>query len=153
MRDLLWAKFWTGTLPLLVLAVGIVGVTNVLLQVSPFMFAVSVGTITLMTFAIAGLAIGFGTMYPRFESENAAQIPTSFGGLVFMMTTVALLAVVIVLEASPVYAYLQATRNEETLRVLTPQFLLPLVAVVVVCGVATALPLRIGLRRMEEFEF
>src|SRR5687768_10109028 len=79
MRDLLWAKFWTGTLPLLVLAVGIVSVTNVLLQVSPFMFAVSVGTITLVTFAIAGLAIGFGTLYPRFESENAAQIPTSFG--------------------------------------------------------------------------
>ena len=26
------------------------------------------------------LAVGFGTMYPRFETENAAQIPTSFGG-------------------------------------------------------------------------
>ena len=25
MRDLLWAKFWVGTLPLLVLALGIVG--------------------------------------------------------------------------------------------------------------------------------
>ena len=34
MRDLLWAKFWVGTLPLLILALGIVGVTNYLLQVS-----------------------------------------------------------------------------------------------------------------------
>ena len=28
MRDLLWAKFWVGTMPLLILAVGIVGVTD-----------------------------------------------------------------------------------------------------------------------------
>jgi ABC-2 type transport system permease protein len=92
-------------------------------------------------------------LYPQFDTENAAQIPTSFGGLVFMMTTVALLAVVIVLEAGPVYAYLQATRNEEAVRILTPRFLLPFAAVALVCGIATALPLRIGLRRMEEFEF
>jgi len=35
-RDLLWAKYWVGTVPLLVLALGIVGVTNHLLQVSSF---------------------------------------------------------------------------------------------------------------------
>jgi hypothetical protein len=38
-------------------------------------------------------------------------------------------------------------------RVLTPQFLLPFAGVLGVCAMATALPLRIGLRRMEEFEF
>jgi hypothetical protein len=51
-----------------------------------------------------------------------------------------------------VYAYLQATRNDQPLPLLAPQFLLPLAAVVLVCGLATALPLRIGLPRMEEFE-
>ena len=39
-----------------------------------------------MTLALAGLALGFGTLFPQFETENAAQIPTSFGGLVFMMS-------------------------------------------------------------------
>jgi len=37
--------------------------------------------------------------------------------------------------------------------VLTPQFLLPLAGVLLICLLATALPLRIGLARMEEFEF
>src|SRR5213075_47052 len=69
MRDLLWSKFWVGTLPLLILAVGIVGVTNYLLDVSVFMFSVSVLTIVFMTFAVAGLAIGFGTLFPQFETE------------------------------------------------------------------------------------
>jgi ABC-2 type transport system permease protein len=107
-RELLWSKFWVGTVPLLVLALAIVGVTNSLLHVSVFMFSVSVFTITLMTFALAGLALGFGTMFPRFETENAAQIPTSFGGLLYMMSAVGVIGAVIVLEARPVYSYVSA---------------------------------------------
>ena len=45
-----------------------------------------------MTLGLAGLAIGFGTMFPRFETENAAQIPTSLGGLLFMMTSIVMIA-------------------------------------------------------------
>ena len=58
--------------------------------------------------ARAALALGFGTLFPQFETENAAQIPTSFGGLVFMMTSIALIGGVVILEARPVYAYLGA---------------------------------------------
>src|SRR5262249_8548569 len=113
MRELLWSKFWVGTLPLLLLALGIIGVTDYLLQVTPFMMVVSVLTITFLTMAIAGLAIGFGTLFPQFETENAAQIPTSFGGLVFMMSSVALIGLVIVLEARPVYGYMFAMQCQE----------------------------------------
>ncbi len=150
MRDLLWAKFWTGTLPLLVLAVGIVAVTDVMLQVSPFMFAVSVGTITLMTFAIAGLAIGFGTMYPRFESENAAQIPTSFGGLVFMMTAISLIGAVLVLEARPIYQWLGARAAGEA--VPPGELVVGLALAAGVCLLATFIPLRIAQRRLDAIE-
>ena len=150
MRDLLWAKFWTGTLPLLVLAVGIVTVTNVLLQVSPFMFAVSLGTVTLMTFAIAGLAIGFGTMYPRFESENAAQIPTSFGGLLFMMTSIALIGAILILEARPIYAWLSARSAGDS--VAPVELVAGLAAAAAVCLLATFIPLRIAQNRLEAIE-
>jgi ABC-2 type transport system permease protein len=150
MRDLLWAKFWTGTLPLLVLAVGIVAVTNALLKVSPFMFAVSLGTITLMTFAIAGLAIGFGTMYPQFESENAAQIPTSFGGLLFMMTAIGLIGAILVLEARPIYAWLGARSAGEA---PAPGALVAgLAAAAGVCLLATFIPLRLAQRRLDAIE-
>ncbi|HZI29776.1 MAG TPA: hypothetical protein VFD64_16525 [Gemmatimonadaceae bacterium] len=150
MRDLLWAKFWTGTLPLLVLAVGIVSVTNVLLQVSPFMFAVSVGTITLVTFAIAGLAIGFGTLYPRFESENAAQIPTSFGGLLFMMTAIGLIGVVLLLEARPIYTWLGARSAGEP--VPPGELVAGLAAAAAVCLLATFIPLRVAQKRLDAIE-
>ena len=150
MEELLWAKYWVGTVPLLVLALLIVGVTNVLLQVSPFMFVVSVGTITLMTFAISGLAVGFGTLYPRFETENAAQIPTSFGGLVFMMSSVCLIGTIIVLEARPVYSYLSARtfRTEADPTEMVVGFGLA----AAVCLAATFGPLHLARKRLEALE-
>jgi ABC-2 type transport system permease protein len=151
-RELLWSKFWVGTVPLLVLALAIVGVTNSLLHVSAFMFAVSTFTIALMTFALAGLAIGFGTIFPRFETENAAQIPTSFGGLVYMMSAVGVIGAVIVLEARPVYSYLSAVsfRGGEPAPLL--ELLLGFGLAAAVCLTATFLPIRVAVRRLEALE-
>jgi len=150
MRDLLWSKFWVGTLPLLALAVGIVGVTNYLLDVSVFMFAVSLLTIVFMTFAVAGLAIGFGTLFPQFETENAAQIPTSFGGLLFMMSAIAVIAGVVILEARPVVSYLRARAFGEAADPVAMAIGFGLAALL--CLVATIVPIRVALRRLENVE-
>jgi ABC-2 type transport system permease protein len=152
LRALLWSKYWVGTLPLLVLALLITVLTNVLLKATPFMMAVGVGTIVLLTLAIAALALAFGTLYPQFETENAAQIPTSFGGLVFMMATVGLLAVVILIESVPVYRYLRAAFEQRPLEV-TPLMVGAFALAAAVCIAATVIPLKIALRKMEEFEF
>src|SRR2546426_3062661 len=96
LRALLWSKYWVGTLPLLALGLLLTGMTNALLEVSTFMMVMSLATMAALTLAIAAMALAFGTLYPQFETENAAQIPTSFGGLVFMMATIALLAGVVV---------------------------------------------------------
>jgi ABC-2 type transport system permease protein len=149
-KELLWAKFWVGTAPLLALALGIVFVTDWLLQVSDFMFAVSVMTIAMMTIALCGMALGFGTLFPQFETENAAQIPTSFGGLMFMITSVGLIAGVVVLEARPVYNYLSAKLYG------TPTSMTDMIvgfgAAAVLCTVATIIPVRVAMRRLEAVE-
>ena len=150
MRDLLWSKFWVGTLPLLVLALGIIGVTDWLLKVSPFMLGVSLLTITAMTFALCALAIAFGTLYPQFETENAAQIPTSFGGLLFMMSAVTLIGIVVILEARPVYGYL-AARSFGVPADLT-SMVIGFGSAALVCIAATLIPLRLAQRRLEQLE-
>jgi ABC-2 type transport system permease protein len=152
LRSMIWSKYWIGTVPLLVLALTITIFTNVLLRTPPFMMAVGIGTTILLTLAIASMALGFGALYPQFETENAAQIPTSFGGLVFMMSTVALLAVVILIEAVPVYSFVRAVFDGRPVTadwVMVAAFAL----VVVVCLTATVLPIRVGLKKMEQFEF
>src|SRR5690348_598127 len=149
-RDLLWSKFWVGTVPLLVLALLIVGVTNYLLQVSAFMFAVSTLTIALMTLALAGLALGFGTMFPQFETENAAQIPTSFGGLLFMMTSIAVIGGVVILEAKPVYGYLSARAFGGS--AAPTEMVIGFGLAAALCLTATLVPIRIALSRLQSIE-
>jgi ABC-2 type transport system permease protein len=151
MRDLLWAKFWVGTLPLLALALGIVFVTNALLQVEPFIFAVSLFTIAGLTFGLAGLAIGLGTLFPQYETENAAQIPTSFGGLVFMMSAVGLIGLVVVLEARPVFGYFSARAFGR--EAPDPMELwLGFGGAGLACVLATLVPIRVALHRLESGE-
>jgi len=152
LRALLWSKYWVGTIPLLVLALLLTGLTNVLLQVRPFMMVVGMLTIGGLTFAIAALALGFGALYPQFETENAAQIPTSFGGLVYMMATIALLGAVLRTLWTAVYAYVRAVYQGQP--VVVDAWMISWFAVAaVLCAAATVLPLWVGLRRMERFEF
>jgi ABC-2 type transport system permease protein len=152
LKALLWSKYWVGTIPLLVLALILTGVTNLLLKASPFMMVVSLATICGLTLAISAMALGFGALYPQFETENAAQIPTSFGGLVFMMATIALLGAVIVVLARPVYGYLSAVNNGLPVR-LDATAIGAFIVAAALCAAATIIPLRVGLRKMAEFEF
>jgi len=149
-RDLLWSKFWVGTLPLLGLALVIVGVTDYLLQVSAFMFVVSTITIAAMTLALAGLALGFGTLFPQFETENAAQIPTSFGGLLFMMSSIAVIGGIVVLEARPVYGYLSARAYGS--RPDVTEMVIGFGLAALLSLTSTLVPIRIALKRLSEIE-
>jgi len=152
LRALLWSKYWVGTLPLLVLALLLTGLTNVLLQVGPFMMVMGLVTICGLTFAMAAMALGFGALYPQFETENAAQIPTSFGGLVYMMATVALLGAVIFALWQAVYVYVRAVYQRVPV-VVDAGMIFWFAVAAGICVVATVVPLRVGLRRMETFEF
>ena len=150
MRQLLWAKFWTGTIPLLVLAVGIVGVTDALMQVTPFVFVTSIFSVTLITFAVAGMALGLGTVFPQYETENAAQIPTSFGGLVFMIASTGLVGLVVVLEARPMLLYANSLVLGTPMDTRELVFGFGLAALL--CLAATFIPLAVALRRLEATE-
>jgi ABC-2 type transport system permease protein len=152
LRALLWSKYWVGTVPLLVLGLILTGVTNALLEVTTFMMILSLGTMTALTLAIGAMALSFGALYPQFETENAAQIPTSFGGLVFMMATIALLAAVLVALASAVTTYVRAAWEGQAVGV-TPAMVGWFAAAAALCTAATVIPLRMALRKMESFEF
>jgi len=153
-KTLFWSKYWVGTLPLVALAVPLIVATNVILEVSPFVFVLSTVTIVAATFAITALALGFGALYPSFETENVAEIPTSFGGLLFMMAAVSYLTGVVLLEAWPVYLFLQ-DRLDGGATVIPD--LLPLAVgltgAALLTVVAVAWPLRAGVRRVRALDF
>ena len=104
-RQVIWAKFGVMIFPLLILSEVLIISSNHLLQVSRFMNYLSAITMFFMTFGIVGLALGVGAAYPRFHLENPAKIAAGYGGVVYMLISMAFIGVVVALEARPVYFY------------------------------------------------
>jgi len=136
-------------LPLLIMAELLIIATNLLLQVTPFMMALSTVTLFLMTPGIVSLAVGMGAAYPDFSSENPAQTVTGFGGLMFMILSAATIGAVIVLEAGPVYALFMAGIRQQALSPLQWVWVVGSFGLVLgICAAAVVLPLRFGINRL-----
>ena len=148
-RTFLWIKFAVYYLPLLILAEILIVVSNLLLEVTTFMMALSAVTVFLMVPGVVALGIGLGAAYPDFKSENPAQSVTSFGGLLFMLLAAGFIALVIVLEAGPVYTVFMADYRGYSLSVWQWTWLVVSFALVVLlCVLAVILPMRLGERRL-----
>lgn len=150
LSSLVWSKYWVGLVPLLLIAVAITVGTNTILGVSGFVATVSLLTIIALCFSLTALALGFGAIYPKFNSENPADIPTSFGGLLFMMTATAFIGVIVLLEAWPVYTFLLAeTRGRSLSPADWGMLSASLGAAFAACVAMTVVFMRLAVRRVE----
>jgi len=150
-RTFLWIKFFVYYIPLLILTEILIVVSNMLLNVTPFMMALSVTTVFFMVPGIVSMGIGFGAAYPDFRSENPAQSVTSFGGLLFMILCACFIALVIVLEAGPVYSVFMTDFRRISLTALQWIWLIGSFSLVLVlCILALVIPMRWGERRLNE---
>ncbi|HKY07554.1 MAG TPA: hypothetical protein VJQ55_04910, partial [Candidatus Binatia bacterium] len=153
LRALLWSKFWLISVPLLVLGELLVFLSNLLLQVPPWMMALSLTTIALMTFGIAAIGVGFGALYPNFNFENAAEIPTSFGGAVSMIVSIAFIAVIVMIEAWPIHQIATASLRRASLSPPALSVIAPSLTIVAALTAAViAVSLRAGIRRLEQLK-
>ncbi len=108
MRPFLWSKFWTGFVPILVLAEGLTVLSSRLLGVHPFLQILSAVGIAFMSLALVGLAAGMGARYPRFGAENLTQVAGSYGGVAFMVLAVLYTLGTVVLLGLAARIYLRA---------------------------------------------
>jgi ABC-2 type transport system permease protein len=150
-RTLFWAKYWVGTVPLLLVALPLIVLTNVILEASTLILMITTVAMVGITFAITALALGFGALYPNFETENVAEIPTSFGGLLFMMAAVSYLGVVVLSLAWPVYQFLSAQFDGGGVSSPLP-LVLGVSGALIVTVISTVLPLRAGIRKVRALE-
>ncbi len=111
----LWIKFAIYFIPLLILTEILIVATNVLLHVTPFMMILSTATIFFIVPGIVSMGIGLGAAFPEFKSENPAQAVTSFGGFLFMVLSATFIAIIIMLEAGPVYRIFMAGIQDRSL--------------------------------------
>jgi ABC-2 type transport system permease protein len=151
-RTIFWSKYWVGTLPLLLIAVPLIVGTNLVLEASTFITVLTSVTMVGVTFALTSLALGFGALYPNYDTENVAEIPTSFGGLLFMMAAVSYLAGVVILEAWPVYHYVNGRVMGSPSGVGTVPLLMGVAGAAILTILAIWLPLHAGIRKVRMTE-
>jgi ABC-2 type transport system permease protein len=113
----------------------------------------SLATICTMTAGVSAIAVGVGALYPNFAFENAAQIPTSFGGAVCMIFSLFFIAATVAVQASPMYLLAMRglrARTEQTpeLSVLAPA----LIAMLVLTAIAVIVPLRLGYNSLDRLK-
>jgi ABC-2 type transport system permease protein len=118
-----------------------------------WMMALSLITMFLMTFGIAAIGVGLGALYPNFNYENAAEIPTSFGGAVCMIFSIGFIAIAVMIVAWPIYTL--AMRAFHGGRIFLPEYAViapSLLIVLAVTVVTVVVALRVGIRHLEQLK-
>ncbi len=105
-----WSKFWIGFAPLFAFAAGLTALTNHLLAAPGWLTAVFLVTLVPLVAAVVSLGLAFGATHPRLDTQNAAQIATGFGAIVYMVTCLGVIALVVACAAWPVLRLLWSMR-------------------------------------------
>jgi len=149
----LGAKYWVGAVPLTALALILTGVTNHLLGVPPGLAVLSLASTVALSLAFTSQALAWGVYYPEFESENAAQIPTSVGGLLFMLGAVVSLGCVIGFQIWVLRGFLASgLPGRESRDPLAWEVGLALAGTLAYCAVVGVLPYRAAVRRLARLD-
>jgi len=104
----LWAKSLLGLVPMLVVGEILAVASSVILDAGSFLVVLAAGTAAFLAVALGGIAVAMGAVYPNFKADNASKVATGPAGVLYMVLALTLVAVVLGLEAWPVYAWLRA---------------------------------------------
>ncbi len=150
-RQLIWQKFWLSVVTTSLFTVGLVILTCLRLRVDALAFGLSLYSIVVTNFALSGLAVGLGSLYPNFQEDNPARIVGGMGGTLNFLLSVGYIILVVgaltfllqgrVIELFPTPASFYAT-------------LAGVVAFTLILSLVSWLvPMRYGLRNLEQHEF
>jgi len=153
LKGFVQTKFWMNFFFLFILAEILTIYSNYLLNATRFMMILSAVTIGLMTFGITSLGIGLGAYFPRFKVANVAQIPTGFGGVVYMILAMGFIGLIVILEARPVYILFMARLKMASLTFWEfLEIVLSFLGVGVINVLAFFLPLKFGMEKLSRIE-
>ncbi|NWF76373.1 MAG: hypothetical protein HXY53_07395 [Nitrospirae bacterium] len=105
MKKLLWSKFFYGLIPVMVILLTIVLISNILMNTDQNLLIISIITTIILCISISGLGIGMGALLPKFKYDNVASISMSLGGLLFMIFSFLVVLITISIEAWAFYIY------------------------------------------------
>ncbi|MEX2169323.1 MAG: hypothetical protein WD851_08430 [Pirellulales bacterium] len=157
-ETIVWSKFVFAALGSWIPCSILILLSDLMLQVPLLVVLVHQLTTVLLCIGLAAIAVGLGATMPNFREPSPSKIAAGFGGTLNLVLSALYIIAIVVLTALPCHFYLIADRSSLRDSILNPQYLrLWLVAgtgmAIVVCAVATIVPLGRGLRAFRKLEF
>ncbi|MFP6584475.1 MAG: hypothetical protein VCD00_18225, partial [Candidatus Hydrogenedentota bacterium] len=150
-EQLLRQKYWLSILTTTPFTLGLTIVSCYFLRVTPVHFAVSIYSILLANFTLAGLAVGLGTIYPNFQEDNPARIVSGMGGTLNFLLSIAYITLLIGSQMFILMWYAQREHFQpELFWYALTGLLLFNTALSLFVGIV---PMRLGLRNLLKTEF
>lgn len=150
-KQLIWQKYWLSVLTTTPFTLGLTIVSCYFIRVTPLHFAVTIYTILIANLALAGLAVGLGSIYPNFEEDNPARIVSGMGGTLNFLLSVGYISVIVGIQMAMLGWY--ARREEFFPEMFWPAFTGFLLFNTLFSAVCGYLPMRWGLRNLIRTEF
>ncbi|HUA67303.1 MAG TPA: hypothetical protein VMA13_02035 [Candidatus Saccharimonadales bacterium] len=142
LRRVVKTKFWLASTMSFVVTAGLIMLSCYLLKMAWERVAFFGAVITLMTFALNGLAVGLGVLYPNLKEANPNKIVSGFGGtLCFVLSSVYILVSVLLLGFGTMGGQGRAVWVVGSIIVFA-----------VLSFFVGWLPLKLGLRQLTDFE-
>jgi ABC-2 type transport system permease protein len=143
LRRIVLIKYWMASAASLIITLTLILLSCYLLKMRWVQIAYFGALVAVMTFALNGLAVGLGVLYPNFKETHPSKIVSGFGGtLCLVLSFLYILASVLVVGVGT--AGLRA-QTGSTVISLTLFLLMSI-------GVGWV-PLRMGLKQLNRFEF
>ncbi|MBY0461543.1 MAG: hypothetical protein K2V38_29860, partial [Gemmataceae bacterium] len=153
-RDqLLWGKFVFAATGSLLVAEGLILVTDLLLGLPPeglLLHAVAVGVVAV---GLSALNVGLGAYLPNFRETDPSKIVVGFGGTVNMVTGLAFLVAVVGVMVVPFHVVHLAKNATGGLAKVNPWVFAGIPTGLAIGAVAVFVPLRAGARALRRMEF
>ncbi len=158
LKRVLLEKFWLSSVCSAGVTLTLVLTSSWMLQVPSWLTLLFSSTVVVMSFALCGIAVGIGALFPHFGSgsagnrqdDNPAKIVSGFGGTFCFVVSLVYIALVCGAEVWPMYSKLASggvASPGQPWGIVFSWILVSLLSLVAAC-----VPLSLALRKVESIE-
>ncbi len=144
-------KFWLWTITALLITMPLIILSNNMLNVSRMIMWISCAIVFIMCFALVGLSVGLGAIFPNFRDDNPAAIVSGFGGTLTFVINLFYVSLVVILIAIPFHLHfvLRAISHGAFIR----QLIIVALLIFVISLLAACVPISLAIKRLKNMEF
>ncbi|MGB9721140.1 MAG: putative ABC transporter permease subunit [bacterium] len=126
-------------------------VANMFIRSAPVVYYVSLFTGLFVAGSLVSINLGFGCVFPYFNEDNPSKIASGSGGIIAALSSIAFIAVVIMILSSPIHNYLISWYFKKPLNKSLAAICLA--SFFILNFLAIYLPMKFGIRAMKKRDF